>query len=97
MAGVGAAVGAGVGSMTRDGSGAEDGDWVRTDSKAWNGSGEGSGSRGGEEDGGGLIWEFEIVFGATIGCQEIRGKGPTGFAVFPPPLTRRFFWMMGFR
>ncbi|XP_057815418.2 serotonin N-acetyltransferase 2, chloroplastic isoform X2 [Cryptomeria japonica] len=23
--------------------------------------------------------------------------GPAGFAVFPPPLARRFFWMIGFR
>lgn len=29
--------------------------------------------------------------------QEMKGKGPTGFAVFPPPMARRFFWMMGFR
>eukprot|EP00897_Mesotaenium_endlicherianum_P006501 jgi/Mesen1/587/ME000107S10827 len=29
--------------------------------------------------------------------QEMKGKGPTGFAVFPPPSSRRFFWMLGFR
>nr|ADE76467.1 unknown [Picea sitchensis] len=23
--------------------------------------------------------------------------GPSGFAAFPPPLARRFFWMIGFR
>lgn len=26
-----------------------------------------------------------------------RKGGPTGFAVFPPPRARRFFWTMGFR
>ncbi|KAG0612119.1 hypothetical protein M758_6G003200 [Ceratodon purpureus] len=30
--------------------------------------------------------------------QEIKKKGgPSGFAVFPPPLARRFFWLIGFR
>jgi len=30
--------------------------------------------------------------------QEMKRKGgPTGFAVFPPPLARRFFWLIGFR
>ncbi|CAM6118331.1 unnamed protein product [Calypogeia fissa] len=26
-----------------------------------------------------------------------RTGGPSGFAVFPPPVARRFFWMIGFR
>eukprot|EP00245_Coleochaete_scutata_P017895 TRINITY_DN9022_c0_g1_i1.p1 TRINITY_DN9022_c0_g1~~TRINITY_DN9022_c0_g1_i1.p1 ORF type:complete len:131 (-),score=14.65 TRINITY_DN9022_c0_g1_i1:131-523(-) len=30
-------------------------------------------------------------------AQDMRHKGPTGFAAFPPPLARRFFWMAGFR
>lgn len=30
--------------------------------------------------------------------QEIKKKGgPSGFAVFPPPIARRFFWLIGFR
>ncbi|KAJ7568752.1 hypothetical protein O6H91_01G046800 [Diphasiastrum complanatum] len=30
--------------------------------------------------------------------QDMKNKGgPTGFAVFPPPSARRFFWMIGFR
>eukprot|EP00850_Spirogloea_muscicola_P014568 SM000105S13913 [mRNA] locus=s105:324888:325358:- [translate_table: standard] len=27
----------------------------------------------------------------------MKRKGPTGFAVFPPPSARRFFWHLGFR
>ncbi|CAI5470202.1 unnamed protein product [Closterium sp. Yama58-4] len=29
--------------------------------------------------------------------QDMQRRGPSGYAVFPPPLARRFFWMMGFR
>eukprot|EP00850_Spirogloea_muscicola_P012585 SM000082S22827 [mRNA] locus=s82:82324:89962:- [translate_table: standard] len=29
--------------------------------------------------------------------QDMKRKGPTGFAVFPPPSARRFFWHLGFR
>ncbi|XP_073386309.1 histone acetyltransferase TAP1 isoform X2 [Physcomitrium patens] len=30
--------------------------------------------------------------------QEIKKKGgPSGFAVFPPPIARQFFWLIGFR
>lgn len=29
--------------------------------------------------------------------EDMRGRGPSGYAVFPPPRARHFFWMVGFR
>jgi ribosomal protein S18 acetylase RimI-like enzyme len=29
--------------------------------------------------------------------RNMKLRGPTGFAAFPPPKARRFFFMMGFR